>query len=401
VAADSGATFRAVVSNAAGSVTSSSATLTVLTNSPPVGNITSPTNGASYRGGQIFTFAGSGNDPEQGPLPASAFTWRVDFHHDDHSHPHLPATSGVTSGTFTIANRGETSANVFYRVILTVRDASGLTHTSSVDVRPLTSVLRIESNISNAQLTLDGAPITAPYTFTGVEGIIRTLGVVTPQVSGGSTYEFASWSDGGQATHEIVTPNDDTTFNALFQPAATTTVFSDDFESNRGWVLTPGANPATTGRWERGDPQPTSSSGIALQLGSCQGPSTNCLITGLSAGAAAGANDIDGGQTSIQSPPITLPAGNLTLTFRSYFAHKNDATSADYFRVRVVRANGQVQTVWSRGGSATGVAAVWGTRNVNLSAFAGQTIRLRVDAVDASPGSVVEAGFDNVSITRQ
>jgi aminopeptidase S len=38
---------------------------------------------------------------------------------------------------------------------------------------------------------------------------------------------------------------------------------------------------------------------------------------------------------------------------------------------------------------------------VNLSAFAGQTIRLRVDAVDASPGSVVEAGFDNVSITRQ
>ncbi len=114
-----------------------------------------------------------------------------------HSHPHVPATSGITSGSFTIADRGETSANVFYRVILTVRDSSGLTHTSSVDVLPLTSVVRIESNLSNAQLTLDGAPITAPYTFTGVEGIIRSLGAVSPQTSGSTTYDFASWSDGG------------------------------------------------------------------------------------------------------------------------------------------------------------------------------------------------------------
>jgi hypothetical protein len=93
----------------------------------------------------------------------------------------MPATSGVTSGTFTIADRGETSANVFYRVYLTVRDSAGLTQTSTVDPAPLTSVVRIESNVPNAQLTLDGAPITAPFEFTGVEGIIRTLGVVTPQ----------------------------------------------------------------------------------------------------------------------------------------------------------------------------------------------------------------------------
>ena len=59
------------------------------------------------------------------PCRASAFTWRVDFHHDDHTHPHVAPTSGITTGTFTIANRGETSANVFYRVHLTVRDSVG------------------------------------------------------------------------------------------------------------------------------------------------------------------------------------------------------------------------------------------------------------------------------------
>jgi glucose/arabinose dehydrogenase len=402
MAGDSGAMYRALVSNAAGSVLSNAATLTVLSNAPPTANITAPANGANYRGGQVFTFAGTGNDPEEGPLPASAFTWRVDFHHDDHSHPHLPATSGITSGTFTIADRGETSANVFYRVILTVRDSSGLTHTSSVDVRPLTSVVRIESNVPSAQLTLDGAPITAPFEFTGVEGIVRTLGVVTPQTSGGTTYDFANWSDGGAAAHEIVTPNDNTTFTALFQPAATNVLFSDDFEQARGWTLTAGRNPATSGRWQRGDPQPTTYNGMTVQQGTCQGPSVNCLITGLTAGSMVSVNDVDGGMTSIQSPSIVLPAGGrITLTFRLYFAHLNNATRADFISVRVVGNNGQAQTVWSRGASASNVAGTWATRTADLSAYAGQTIRLRVEVTDSSSGSVIEAGFDNVVITRQ
>jgi len=401
-ASDNGAVFRAVVSNAFGSTTSNAATLTVLSNVAPTGTITAPADGTLYRGGQTFTFSGTGSDPEDGALPPSAFTWRVDFHHDDHNHPHVPATSGITSGTFTIADRGETSANVFYRVILTVRDSSGLTHTSSVDVQPRTSVVRIESNISNAQLTLDGMPITAPFSFTGVEGVIRSLGVVTPQISGGTTYDFVSWSDGGQATHDIVTPNEDTTFTALFQPAATNVVYSDDFEAARGWTLTAGLNTATTGRWQRGDPEATSSSRIPLQLGTCQGPSVNCLITGLTAGAAAGTNDVDGGHTSILSPPIALPAdANLTLTFRMYFAHLNNATGEDFFRVRIMSSNGTGQTVWARGGKAANFAATWTTRSVNISAWAGQTVQLRVDAMDAGSGSVIEAGFDNIVITRQ
>lgn len=401
-AADNGALFRVLVSNASGSALSNSATLTVLTNSAPTGTITAPTNGTNYRGGQVFTFAATGTDPEDGNLPPSGFTWRVDFHHDDHVHPFVPDTSGNT-GTFTIANRGETSANVFYRVILTVRDSSGLTHTSQVDVRPLTSVVRIESNVTNAQLTLDGAPITAPFSFTGVEGVIRTLGVVTPQTSGGITYDFANWSDGGQATHEIVTPNNDTTFTAMFQPAVTTTLFSDNFEAAGGWTLTSGANTAPRGRWQRGDPQTTTFNGVTLQLGTCDGPSVNCFITGLAAGSAVGSADVDEGMTSIQSPAIALPAGaTVTLRFRYFLAHNNNATSADYFRVRVVGTSGQPQTVFTRPGAGGVVrGGAWTTQTVALTAFAGQTVRLRFEAADAAAGSIIEAGFDNVTVTRQ
>ena len=185
------------------------------------------------------------------------------------------------------------------------------------------------------------------------------------------------------------------------QSTASSVVFYDDFESATGWTLTGGANSATRGLWQRGDPEPTSNAGMPLQLGNCQG-STNCLITGLAAGAATGTNDVDDGQTSIQSPAIELPAGRpLTLSFGIYFAHNNLATSADYVRVRVVGQNGVVQTVWARGGTAGNVAGVWGTRTVSLDAWAGQTIQIRIDAIDAvdSAGTFVEAGVDNVAIT--
>jgi glucose/arabinose dehydrogenase len=402
-AGDNGATFRAVVSNNWGSATSSAATLTVMSSGAPTGSISSPAAGTRYRGGQTIAFSGTGSDLEDGTLPPSAFTWRVDFHHDTHSHPHMPATSGITSGSFTIADRGETSANVWYRVFLTVRDSSGLTHTSMRDVLPLTSVVRIESNLSNAQLTLDGAPITAPYTFTGVEGIIRSLGAVSPQTSGSTTYDFASWSDGGQQTHEIATPTADTTYTALFQPAVTTQVFSDNFETERGWTLTSGQNPAyASGRWQRGDPQPTSRNGVSLQQGTCYGPSVNCLITGLTAGAEAGAADVDNGLTSIQSPLISLPAGaSITLSFRYFVGFMSNATSADYFRVRVVGANGVATTVFTRNANSTNVTGVWTAQSVSLSAYAGQNVRIRFEAADASTTSLVEAGVDNVAISRQ
>ena len=70
-----------------------------------------------YAGGDVINFAGTANDPETGALPASAFTWRVDFHHDTHFHPSPRRTPpGSRSGSFTVPTRGEVSANVFFRI---------------------------------------------------------------------------------------------------------------------------------------------------------------------------------------------------------------------------------------------------------------------------------------------
>jgi aminopeptidase S len=177
-----------------------------------------------------------------------------------------------------------------------------------------------------------------------------------------------------------------------------TTVFSDNFETSTGWTANfSGTDTATLGQFVRGNPD-TTSSGVTLQLGTTVSGS-NDLVTGAPAGASAGANDVDGGTTTITSPAITLPTGTLTLTFSWYLAHLNNSSSADFFRVFVVSGTTSTQ-VFNQAGAATNRAGAWATASVNLSSFAGQSIRLRVEAADASTASLVEAGVDDVVITR-
>jgi Zn-dependent metalloprotease len=179
-----------------------------------------------------------------------------------------------------------------------------------------------------------------------------------------------------------------------------TTVFTDNFETATGWTTNPnGTDTATVGQWVRGDPAATTSGGVTLQLGTTVS-GTNDLVTGAAAGTAAGDFDVDGGTTSIQSPAITLPAtGTLTLSFAWYLAHLNNATSADFFRVSVVNG-ATATTVFTQAGAAANRAGAWATATVNLTAFAGQTIRLRVEAADAATASLIEAGVDDVTITQ-
>ncbi len=216
---DSGATFGCVVWNAFGTATSNQATLTVTSNTAPTATITQPANGSLYAAGDVITYAGTGTDAQDGTLPASAFTWQVDFGHDTHFHPFIAATSGSTGGSFQIPTSGETSANVYYRITLTVRDSGGLTNTTYIDIRPHTSTITLASQPSGLQLTLDGQPVITPLSVLGVQGITRQLGAPSPQVGSGRKWTFVSWSDGEAATHSIATQSANTTYTATYQDA--------------------------------------------------------------------------------------------------------------------------------------------------------------------------------------
>jgi len=183
-------------------------------------------------------------------------------------------------------------------------------------------------------------------------------------------------------------------------PNPGTTVFFDNFETALGWQTNANAtDTATTGAWERGDPEATDSGGVK-QLGTTVS-GVNDLVTARLAGAGgAGTNDIDGGTTSIRSPAITLPAtGNLTLTFSQYLAHGTNATNADFLRVSIV--GNTTSVVFQRLGAATNVNGAWATATASLNSFAGQTVRILVEAADAATASLVEAGIDDVRIVQQ
>ncbi|HEY7409347.1 MAG TPA: hypothetical protein VII13_01315 [Vicinamibacteria bacterium] len=190
---------------------------------------------------------------------------------------------------------------------------------------------------------------------------------------------------------------DDLVFAVTSAPV--TTVYFDDFEAANGWATNPnGTDTATTGQWQRGDPAATTSSGTK-QLGTTVS-GVNDLVTGAAAGLSAGDFDVDGGVTSIQSGPITLPSsGTLTLSFSYYLAHGTNSSTADFLRVFVVGST--TSQVFQELGAANDDDAVWASTSVNISSFAGQTVRIRIEAADASTASLVEAGVDDVRITQQ
>src|SRR5262249_43768769 len=64
-----------------------------------------------------------------------------------------------------------------------------------------------------------GPPLPPPFTFTGVAGIVRGLDAPSPQFVQGTTWLFASWSDGGAQAHAISTPAVNTTYKAVFVKA--------------------------------------------------------------------------------------------------------------------------------------------------------------------------------------
>ncbi len=177
--------------------------------------------------------------------------------------------------------------------------------------------------------------------------------------------------------------------------------FDDDLEVARGWTVNPdGTDTAPpSGRWARGNPAGTTAAGVTIQP--TRTPSGRAaLVTGPKAGRTASSHDLDG-LTTVRSVAITLPAGaGQTLSFRYLWAHKASSTSADHLRAIIEAEDGILTTVWQRRGKRTLLAGRWRTASVPMDAWAGQTIRIRFEAVDGGHASLVEAGVDDVRVTR-
>ncbi|SHN30707.1 carbohydrate-binding protein [Chitinophaga sp. CF418] len=219
--ADSGL-YRCVVINHIDTAISTAAKLTVLPfNARPVPHISAPTGDVKWSVGTVINFSGTATDTEDGTLPASAYRWELRFFHKDtetseHWHPGPTLPAGIKSGSFTADNLGESSSNIWFRLLLIVTDSNGRTGVDSVDIFPNKIQATVTSNVPGLQLVL-GKEATSPFTKTMVVNALTTLQAITPQVLGDTTYAFVSWSHGGDTLQSIRVPAVNTTYTATYK----------------------------------------------------------------------------------------------------------------------------------------------------------------------------------------
>jgi glucose/arabinose dehydrogenase len=185
---DSGATFRVVVTNAAGSVTSTAAKLTV--GKPPVVTVTAP---ATFDAGKTLLLTARATDANGTPIPAKRFRWSVELRDAGTVKTVIPSKKGTPTLTLTVPAR-QRSTTAFYRVTLTVTDSLGITKTVTRKIRPHLVKLTLRPSVPGPTITLDNQPVKKKTL--AVAGSRHALAVSTPAPTGGITYHFLQWSDG-------------------------------------------------------------------------------------------------------------------------------------------------------------------------------------------------------------
>ena len=185
------------------------------TNAPPVPVITAPTASTTWQVGTTISFAGGATDPEDGTLAASALSWALVMQHcpsNCHSHA-IQSWPGVASGAFDAPDHEYPS---YLELVLTATDSAGLSASTTLRLDPETVDLTFATAPAGLAITLNGTVVSPSTPVTVIVGSRVTVATDTPQTSGGTTYVFDSWSDGGAAVHDIVAPATDTTYTATF-----------------------------------------------------------------------------------------------------------------------------------------------------------------------------------------
>lgn len=67
------------------------------------------------------------------------------------------------------------------------------------------------------QIKVDGVLHPTPYTFDTIAGAIHALDAPSPQDIAGARYSFDHWDDSGAQQHDIVAPQENTTYTAFFK----------------------------------------------------------------------------------------------------------------------------------------------------------------------------------------
>ena len=180
-----------------------------------------------------------------------------------------------------------------------------------------------------------------------------------------------------------------------------------DFEgSDQNWQAGWSGDNASSGEWEWAVPNPTYWEGVLVQTDSDHtGNGVSCFVTGNTNDPNnVGADDVDGGETTLFSPVFDLSeAEDVLLTYwRWYTNNAGDNPSTDPWNVEVSNNSGQS---WVSLENTTLSNASWKRKRFVLSEYVELTNEMQLkfiaedtynDGDNGSGGSLVEAAVDDV-----
>jgi hypothetical protein len=177
----------------------------------------------------------------------------------------------------------------------------------------------------------------------------------------------------------------------------------DECESEGPWSLASPGDNATSGLWVRGDPV-----GTTYNSQQCQpeddhtaAPGTDCYVTGQGVvGGAAGAEDVDGGKTTLTTPLLDLShiADARVTYWRWYTNNLGNSPNLDPW---IVQISGDDGTSWVDLENTTVSANSWTEKSFLVSSFIMPTsqVRVRFIANDIAPNSLIEAAVDDFEVS--
>ncbi len=203
---------RLTVTDAAG--LSAAATVAVAVGSElPVAEILAPEEGARFRIGETVAFRGRAVDPDDGELTGSQLVWSGILHHNEHVHYDALQAIG-TEGNFVLADHGD---DTFLELCLTATDSQGLSSERCVDVKPVEVTYTFAAVPAGLQLTYNGSRYSTPFQ---VKTYVHARRLVEAPLRAAGGLRFSSWSDGGDAVHEITVGDNDQVLTARYTEGA-------------------------------------------------------------------------------------------------------------------------------------------------------------------------------------
>jgi len=357
------------------------------------------TNGVTYTAGQtsiiLYIASGTANDWTFGALDALGYGYEL---RDTGTNGFILPPAQIVPNSTEVFNGFKVLAQ--YIQLKAQITAPSLAAASSEQPTPFTVQVVPFNNNSIFSVTMYyRVGSSGPFTPLALTGAPPSYSGSFPAGPCGQQFEYYFHAQIGDGSIVKDPPDAPASVHALDILDISVTI-DDNFETATGWTVGAPGDTATTGIWVRADPVGTPAQ---PEDDHTANPGVNCFVTGNGTpGGAVGANDIDGGATTLTSPNLALAGQpDATISYWRWFHNTyNGPNTQDTMVVSISPDGSTWVNVETLGPGGSGVSGGWIYKEFRVGDYIvpTNTTKMRFVPADIGTGSIVEAALDDFRV---